>query len=653
MSAHNNVAWSPSKEWTESTRLFRWMQSLGYDTYDPFYEKSCSDTAWFWNEAVKELNIDWYEPYQQTLDLSEGIAYPNWFVNGKMNVAYNAVEKWALNPNTANKIAVIWEGDDQQTTSYTYRELNQLVNRAAHGFEQLGITQGDVIAIYMPMIPETLITMLAASKIGAIFSPAFSGYKADAIATRLNAAKAKVLVTADGFFRRGKIIPMKEEADKAADQATLLEHVVVVNRANRKIEWNEQRDVQWDHINRNETDYSALHTNGNDSFMIIYTSGTTGKPKGALHSHAGFPIKSAFDAGICMDVHHNDTLFWFTDMGWMMGPFLVYGGLLNGATIVMFEGTPDHPGPDRLWQLVEQHQVTHLGISPTLIRSMMHYGTKWIEPYDLSKLKVIGSTGEPWNPEPWNWLFYEVGKGKVPIFNYSGGTEISGGILGNVLVKPIQPVTFNAALPGMDVNVFDSEGNSVQEQVGELVLTKPWVGMTNGFYQENERYENTYWNRWKDTWVHGDWVIQDRDGYYTITGRSDDTLNVAGKRLGPAEVESVLVEHDAVMEAGVIGVPHDVKGEVAVAFVVLQPNKEQSESLKNEMFTYLQHKLGKALAPKDIYFIRDLPKTRNAKVMRRAIKTAFLNTDSGDLSALENPETVQEIRSIGNAFSEN
>ncbi|MGP4059956.1 AMP-binding protein [Halobacillus sp. H74] len=650
MSTYEN-AWIPTAEQKERTRLYQWMKKHGYTDYEDFQKKSVNDIEWLWDEAVQELGIEWYTPYKKTLDTSNGIAYPNWFVEGEMNVAHNALDKWAEDPSKKDDVALYWEGDNGDKCEYTYEELQQEVNAIANGLENNGITHGDVVTLYMPMLPETLIAMLAVSKVGAVFSPAFSGYKADAIATRIQASKAKALITADGFHRRGKTIPMKEEADFAADQCPSLEHVFVVERAGIEIDWNEYRDLPWSHLRKNETVYRAAVKKADDPYMLIYTSGTTGKPKGAVHTHAGFPIKSAFDAGICMDVTKDDTLFWYTDMGWMMGPFLVYGGLMNGASIVMFEGTPDYPEPDRLWELVENYQVTHLGISPTLIRSMMKHGEEWIEKHDLSSLKLIGSTGEPWNTEPWNWLFKHAGNQKVPIFNYSGGTEISGGILGNVLVKPIQPVTFNAALPGMDVNVFDESGQPLLNEVGELVLLKPWVGMTNSFFEDDERYEQTYWSRFKDTWVHGDWVIKDEEGYYTITGRSDDVLNVAGKRLGPAEVESVLVEHDAVIEAGVVGVPHDIKGEEPIAFVVTKPDTEPSEDLLTQLKNHLEQKLGKALAPKKLFIVDDLPKTRNAKVMRRAIKTAYLNEPAGDLSALENPDSVEQIRRIGQGTS--
>jgi acetyl-CoA synthetase len=640
------AVWFPEESYIRDTRLYKWMNSLGYSDYEKFLKASVNDIDWFWEKAEKAIGIEWYTKYSKTVDLSNGIKWPKWFVNGKTNVVLYALEKWEKDPVTKNETAITWEGDDGQVITYTFSQLNDKVAKAAAGLKDHGISKGDVVTIYMPMIPETVIAMLAVAKIGAVFSPTFSGYGADAVATRLNAAQSKMLITADGFLRRGKTIPMKEEADRAVEASPSVQKVVVVSRLNRDIPWNEQKDIEWSSFEDNEPLNSTAEMNSDDPLMLIYTSGTTGKPKGAVHTHTGFPIKSAFDAGIGMDVKKGDSLFWYTDMGWMMGPFLVFGGLVNGASIVMFEGTPDFPNPDRLWAVVDKHCVTHLGISPTLIRSLMKHGEDWVKKHSLEKLRVIGSTGEPWNPEPWMWLFEKVGKKRIPIFNYSGGTEISGGILGNVLVKPIGPITFNSPIPGMDVHVYNEDGKPVKNEVGELVITKPWVGMTNGFWNEAERYENAYWNRFKDTWVHGDWVIVDDDGYWTITGRSDDILNVAGKRLGPAEVESILVEHEAVVEAGTIGVPDDVKGEAAVCFAVLRSGQEQSDELAKELITLVGEKLGKALRPKTVHFVDDLPKTRNAKVMRRAIKAAYLNKDAGDLSSLENPHAVDQIRQL-------
>ncbi|GGE08255.1 AMP-dependent synthetase [Marinithermofilum abyssi] len=639
----SKAAWFPSEEQIQNMRLFQLMKAHGLKDYDAFYERSVTDIAWFWDAVVRDMGIRWSRPYEQVWDNSKGNAWPRWFAGGKMNVSVNALDRWVEDRQSRHRLALVWEGDDGTVVKYTYRELLQAVSRCARGLRELGVQAGDRIAIYLPMIPENVIAILAAARIGAIFTPCFSGYGAEAVATRLRDCEAKVLITADGFLRRGRMVRMKEEADRAVDLSPSVEKVVVVPRLKRELTYTE-RDMSWDEMTAPSSFCPALDTDGENPFMIIYTSGTTGKPKGTVHCHAGFPIKSAFDAGYMMDLGPGDVMFWVTDMGWMMGPWMVFGTLLSGSTMVLFEGTPDYPEPDRLWKMVETHGVSHLGISPTVIRALMKYGEEWTKRHDLSSLRVFGSTGEPWNPEPWQWLFEKVGKKQVPIFNYSGGTETSGGILSSNLMKPIAPCSFNGPMPGMAAEVVDDQNRPVRGEVGELVLRKPWVGMTRGFWRDPERYEKTYWSRWADTWVHGDWVEVDEEGFWFITGRSDDTLKIAGKRLGPAEVESILVDHPAVLEAATIGVPDPTKGETAVCFVSLQPNTAGDEELRKELIAMVEVRLGKALKPKQIHFVEELPKTRNGKILRRAIKAAYTGNDAGDLSSLENPQAVEAIR---------
>ncbi|WP_059102828.1 AMP-binding protein [Shouchella shacheensis] len=635
--------WIPSKEQIERTRLYKWMQTLGFDEYDTFHQASIKDIAWFWAEAEKALDIQWRRPYREALSLENGVAFPTWFVDGELNIVESAVEKWASDDATKHMKAISWEGENGETRCFTFFELREEVNRVAGGLQrQLSLKKGDVLALYLPMLPETVIVMLACAKLGVIITPIFSGYGPEAIASRLNASNARVLVTADGFYRRGKRIPMKTQADEALHLSPSVEHCVVVRRTKVNESWN-PRDLDYERLRESSSRPETVSMSSSDELMLLYTSGTTGKPKAVVHTHSGFPLKAAFDAGLCMDVGTGDSLFWYTDMGWMMGPFLVYGGLINGATTVLFEGTPDYPSPKRLWEVAELHNATHLGVSPTLVRSLMQHGDAAIPERKLKALRVFASTGEPWNDEPWQWLFNEVGRQEIPIFNYTGGTEIGGGILGNLLIKPIGTSTFNGALPGMAADVYSEDAEKKRGEVGELVITKPWVGMTAGFWKERERYLNTYWRRIKEVWVHGDWAIVN-EGLWQITGRSDDVLNIAGKRIGPAELETLLVDDERVSEAAVVGVPDAIKGEAAVAFVVTSKETNADDQLLLELQEHVGRKVGKALRPAEMFFVDELPKTRNAKVIRRAIRAAYLGEDCGDLSALENPQSLKQFQ---------
>ena len=387
-------------------------------------------------------------------------------------------------------------------------------------------------------------------------------------------------------------------------------------------------------------------TAAEDALMVIYTSGTSGKPKGALHTHCGFPVKAAQDMAFGTDVHPGDVIYWMTDMGWMMGPWLVFGALLLGATFLLYDGAPDYPSPERLWQLVEKHRINTLGVSPTLIRSLIPHGDDMFRKHDRSSLRFFASTGEPWNPGPWMWLFEKVGEGKRPIINYSGGTEISGGIVMGNPLRPLKPCSFSAPCPGIAADVFNENGQPIRNEVGELVIKTPWIGMTRGFWKDEQRYLDTYWSRWENIWTHGDFAAIDSDGLWYILGRSDDTIKIAGKRLGPAEVESILMRHPAVLESAAIAIPHEIKGNELILFVVLKPGNPPSDSLRTVLKQLIIAQMGKPLAPGEIVFISDLPKTRNAKVMRRVIRSAYLGHDPGDISSLVNPATVEEV---GNA----
>lgn len=627
--------WIPEEKQSQKTRLHQWMKSLGFSTYDSFYQASIARTDWFWREAEKAVGIQWKKPYEAALG-HHSLMWPKWYQGGTLNITETAVDKWAEKEETRHQPAIIWSNEAGEEKKWSFLELQEKVSRLATGFLKEGLQKGDVAIIYMPMLPETVAVMLAFAKIGVIFSPVFSGYGSEPLAVRVRASGASIVVTANEMMRRGKTINMRECVADAINKTTTVQKVIVHTSSHTGY----QDDVLLNDLLQEQPITGATYVTNEDPLMILYTSGTTGTPKGAVHTHAGFPIKAAFDAGLCMDVAKGDRLFWLTDMGWMMGPFLVFGGLINGAAIVLYDGAPDYPDEQQLWSFIHEKKVTHFGLSPTFVRSAMQ---QTIDGVELPHVKAIISTGEPWNDAPWQWLFHTIGQKNIPILNYSGGTEVSGGIVGSTLLRPIKPILFNAAILGMAADVYNEAGQSVMNEVGELVVKKPWVGMTCGFWNEPERYEDTYFKRFDGVWTHGDWVMQTEDGEFHITGRSDDVINTAGKRIGPAEIESILTWHPAVHEAAVIGVKDEVKGEALVCFIVTSPHAFEEAALIQELSAHVGSHAGKALTPKEVHLISALPKTRNGKIVRRLLKGAYEEQPSPDLSSLDNPDVYKSL----------
>ena len=640
--------WYPTPELIAQSNLQGFIEKHGLGSYQELMRKSITDIAWFWNTVLCDLSIQFYKPYSRVVDLNEGKPWAKWCIDGEMNVVHNMLDKYA-GTEIDNRLAIKSEIEDGTTRTLTYKELREQVNGMGAALHSLGLGKGDAVGVFMPMVPEIVIAMLAIIKIGGIFLPLFSGFGESAIVSRLKDANANALFIADGTYRRGKFCPMKPIADEAVSQVPTVKHLIVFEaKESPQAQRLPYKTHSWHELlhQTSNIEHRTSNTAAEDPMMIIYTSGTTGKPKGAVHTHCGFPIKSAQDMWMGLDLHPDETLFWMTDMGWMMGPWEVFGTLLLGATMMLYDGAPDFPGPDRVWSLVDRHKVTALGISPTLIRALRRHGDEIVHRHDLSSLRKFASTGEPWNPDPWMWLFQNVGRGKLPIINYSGGTEISGGIvMGNVLT-PMKPCAFSGPLPGMAADVVDENGKSIRGKVGELVIREPWIGMTRGFWRDPQRYIDSYWSRWPETWVHGDWAAIDDDGLWYILGRSDDTIKIGGKRVGPAEVESVLVAHPQVSEAAAIGVPDPIKGEALVCFCVLKTDVNGDVELANELKNNVARNLGKALAPRDVIFVTDIPKTRNAKVMRRVVRAAYIGEKLGDTSALENPGSLEEIKRV-------
>ena len=619
----NGFIWRPTPELVERANVTRLARTLGAADYRELHRISIEEPVRFWPAVVEDLGIGFSRPWDSVVDASRGPEWTTWFAGGRVNVARVCVHRWAA--ERPGEEALVWQSEDGERSALTWAEASAEVTRLAEALVELGVGQGDRVAIFMPMCPAVAVASHACAHIGAVQVPVFSGFAAPAIASRLEDSQARVVLCADWSLRRGRRIEMRETLDEAGRYA--VEHVLAWNRDTGK--WPEL-------VTGQPGTLAPLEVDSETPYLLAYTSGTTGRPKGALHVQGGFLVSIAREAAYQTDVRAGDRIHFATDMGWIMGPWTLVGGGAAGAAIVFAEGAPDWPD-DRLWRLVESERVTMLGLSPTLVRALIPKG----EPEaDTSSLQVMCTTGEPWNPDPYRWLFEHVGHSRAPIVNVSGGTEVGACFLSTVLTEPVKAVSVGFPALGMDVDVVDAEGKPLRGEVGELVCRRPWPGMTRGVWGDDERYLDTYWRRFPGVWTHGDWASVDADGYWFLHGRSDDTLNIAGKRIGPAELESAAVASGIVVEAAAIGVPHAVKGEVAWIFCVAPPGAEPDDARVLEAVTAA---LGKAFKPDRIVWVRSLPKTRSAKIVRRAIRARVLNRDPGDLSSLENPESLDEI----------
>jgi acetyl-CoA synthetase len=614
-----DVVWTPDEAVLEHANVVRLMRKHGFSSYRELVARSIDDPDWFWPAVVEDMGLELYEPWSQVVDVSRGPQWATWFLGAKLNIARNCVHRWR-----SDRVAAVLRGEDGTRRELTFIELSDAVTRLAERLVQLGVEPGDRVAIYLPMSPEVAIASHACAHVGAVQVPVFSGFAAPAVAQRLVDSGAKVAIVARTSLRRGREVPMLEILEEARLDAPALEHVIV---------------APWDdEVADCPGTLEPLPVDSEHPYLLTYTSGTTGKPKGVVHVQGGFLISVAREACYQADAHPEDVVHFSTDMGWIMGPWTLVGCGAMGSTLVFAEGAPDWP-PNRLWRLVEDERVSILGCSPTLVRALIPHGDPTA---DLSSLRAFVTTGEPWNPEPYRWLFESAGGGRVPIVNISGGTEVGACFLSCCIAEPIKECSLGGPALGMAMDVLDPGGRSLvgTGEVGELVCRKPSPGMTRGFWDDPERYLDTYWRRYPGIWTHGDWASVDADGYWFLHGRSDDTLNIAGKRIGPAEIESAAVAHPAVAEAAAVGVPHEVKGEVAWVFCVLVPGADASE---DDVAALVAADLGKAFAPDRVVFVPALPKTRSAKIVRRAVRATVLGRDPGDLSSVENPEALEAI----------
>jgi len=638
-------AWSPTDEQARTSRLWGFMQSHGCASYRDLCQRAAREPRWFWDVLVKELGVVWSTPYREVMDTSAGIPFTQWFPGGRLNAYDSAVVRFRH--TDPDRLALIGETESGATRRLTYAELEDVVERAAAGLRAIGVARGVAVGLYLPLVIENAVALLACTKLGAVAVPLFSGFGAEAIRQRLADADARVLITADAAVRRGRTVPMLPVAAQAADGLPQLERLVVVNCAQVDAPLRRDRDIPWEDMVGADRDRVPTEPMASDEpLMLLYTSGTTGRPKGTVHGHAGLPIKSAQDWALGMDVRPGERVMWITDMGWVMGPLLVFGSLMIGGTAVFYDGAPDHPNPARIWDVAERQGVTHLGISPTLTRVLMASGERAAPSQPIPGLRVLASTGEPWTPEAWTWLFEVVGRGRVPIMNYSGGTECGGGLVSGNFLTPSRPGSFAGPIPGIDAAVFNEQGQAVTGEVGELVVRQPYLGMTLGFWKDRARYLDTYWSRWPDVWVHGDWAMVDAGGLWYILGRSDDTIKVAGKRVGPAEVEAAALDGTDVAEAAAVGVPDPLKGQSVVVFAVARPDADPGP-IPSAVSRSVERSLGKPFKPAAVHVIPRLPKTRNGKILRRVIRNVFVGDPPGDLSSIDDMASLDAIRRLG------
>ena len=634
----SGFVWRPDEDTVRSSSLRAFLDAHSLPDYAALDARALEDPEWFWNAVIGHHDIRFDKPFERVLDLDRGEPWPRWCVGGTTNLATNCLDR-QLELGRGGASAVVWEGEDGAVRRWTYAELASETARLAGGLRRLGLGPRDVVALYMPMVPEVAAAFLAIARVGATALPLFSGFGAAAIASRLNEAGAVAVITADGTLRRGRTVAMKETLDKAAEQVPTLRHVVVFDRLGDRIPMTAGRDHHWRDLAAGEAATAEI-VDAEEPLMLIFTSGTTGRPKGTVHTHCGAMIKNALDLGLLLDIRAGDRLLWMSDMGWLVGPKTVIGATLLGATLVLAEGAPDYPDSGRLLRLAAEHGVTVLGLAPTVARTMMRRGPAQAP----EKLRILVSTGELWDPDSWLWLFREVGRSNAPILNYAGGTEVGGAILIGTVLHPLKPCSFGGPVPGVGAAILDENGSPVPAGAkGDLVMRRTSIGLTRGLWNDAERYLETYWNKYPNYWVQGDTASVDADGLWYLHGRADDTIKVAGKRTGPSEIEDLLLATGLIAEATAVGVPDPIKGEAIVCVCVGGKADWPEAEIAKRLADAVTDGLGAPFRPREIRFVDELPKTRNLKIMRRVLRALLSGSDPGDTSALADPELLPKL----------
>ena len=629
------IIWEAPDSIKKKSKLTQFLKHCNVSNYDDLEKKSFSDPGWLWDNVIKFSNLKFYKPYKKILDETKGPPWSKWCVGGTTNIVLNCVDRHK-DKDFFKETFIYSEREDGRENSITYEEFDKQISKVGNSLKINGFKKGDVIALYMPQFIETYIAYFAILKIGCVVLPLFSGYGSKAVIERLNIAKAKGIFTVEKTFRKGKEIRMFDLVKSDLDQVQSLSKIFLLGKDTGKKIFN------WENFNNVSEKLNTEEMNSEDPAIIHFTSGTTGKPKGCVYTHVGLVSKMSFDEGVLADFKQNDIHLCMADMGWMVGSKSATIASLHGAKMVIAEGVPDFPDEVRFWKLIEKYKVSWTELSPALIRAQMIKDKKLFKNLNLNSLRIVCTGGEPWTEKPWKWLFEFIGKSKVPIMNSAGGTEVSGSILHCCLHRPFKVGSFNAPIPGMSADILTLDGKKVStDEMGELVMRKSSIGLTKSLWNDDDRYIKNYWSIIKDFWVHGDLASKDKDGHWFLHGRSDDTIKVSGKRIGPSELESVIVKSGKAKEVAAVGIPDENKGSKIILSIVLLENSEEKESYFENLVI---NDLGKSFKPDKIIFVKDLPKTRNMKIMRRVIKSCLAKEDPGDISTLLNPESVEEIR---------